>query len=104
MTGILFAANNLVLPFFIGAAFQGAYLAMYYASFRQVDDAMPQHDAAGSLVTVAAAVDSRHPHDTTICSRYGSQAQRPNASVACPSRIRRCRSGTTRSSCNATSD
>jgi len=32
---------------------------MYYASFRQVDDAMPQHDAAGPLVTVAAAVDSQ---------------------------------------------
>jgi hypothetical protein len=46
LTGILFAANNLVLPFFIGAAFQGAYLAMYYASFRQVDDAVPQHDGA----------------------------------------------------------
>ena len=59
LTGILFAANNLVLPFFIGAAFQGAYLAMYYASFRQIDDAMPQHDAANPLVTVAAAVDSQ---------------------------------------------
>jgi MFS family permease len=59
LTGILFATNNLVLPFFIGAAFQGAYLAMYYASFRQVDDAVPQHDGASPLMTVAAAVDSQ---------------------------------------------
>lgn len=37
LTGFLFAANNLALPFFIGAAFQGAYLALYYRSFRHVD-------------------------------------------------------------------
>jgi MFS family permease len=37
LTGFLFAANDLALPFFIGAAFQGAYLALYYWSFRQVD-------------------------------------------------------------------
>jgi MFS family permease len=36
-TGFFFAANSLVLPFFIGAAFQGAYLALYYWGFRQVD-------------------------------------------------------------------
>ncbi len=59
LTGILFAANNLVLPFFIGAAFQGAYLAIYYASFRQVDDAMQQQHGTNSLVTVSGAVDSR---------------------------------------------
>ncbi|MGC1410672.1 MAG: MFS transporter [Acetobacteraceae bacterium] len=59
LTGILFAANNLVLPFFIGAAFQGAYLAIYYASFRQVDDAMQQQHGAQPLVTVSNAVDSR---------------------------------------------
>jgi hypothetical protein len=58
LTGILFAANNLALPFFIGAAFQGAYLAMYYTSFRQVDDVM-QQDGADPLVPVAAMVDSR---------------------------------------------
>jgi MFS family permease len=59
LTGILFAANNLVLPFFIGAAFQGAYLAMYYASFRQVDDALQQHHDTHPLVTVSSAMDSR---------------------------------------------
>jgi hypothetical protein len=47
------------LAFFIGAAFQGAYLAMYYASFRQIDDAMPQDHGADPLVTVAGVVDSR---------------------------------------------
>ena len=39
LTGVLFAANNLALPFFIGAAFQAAYLVMYYSSFRWVDAA-----------------------------------------------------------------
>jgi predicted MFS family arabinose efflux permease len=47
LTGILFAANDLALPFFVGAAFQAAYLAMYYSSFRWVDEAMPRHDASG---------------------------------------------------------
>ena len=37
LTGFLFAAGDLALPFFIGAAFQGAYLAFYYWSFGQVD-------------------------------------------------------------------
>lgn len=37
LTGILFAAGDLALPFLIGAAFQGAYLVLYYRSFRQVD-------------------------------------------------------------------
>jgi MFS family permease len=37
LTGVLFAANELALPFLIGAAFQGGYLALYYWSFRQVD-------------------------------------------------------------------
>jgi MFS family permease len=60
LTGFLFAANNLALPFFIGAAFQGAYLAMYYASFRQVDDAMPQRHGADPRVPVAGVVDG-HP-------------------------------------------
>jgi len=59
LTGILFAANNLVLPFFIGAAFQGAYLAMYYVSFRQVDDAMQQRHGTDPQVTVTGAVDSQ---------------------------------------------
>jgi MFS family permease len=59
LTGILFAANNLALPFFIGAAFQAAYLAMYYASFRQVDDAMSQRHDADPLATVAGMVDRR---------------------------------------------
>ena len=59
LTGILFAADNLVLPFFIGAAFQGAYLAMYYASFRQIDDAVLQRSTAGPVGTVGAVVDSQ---------------------------------------------
>jgi MFS family permease len=63
LTRFFFAANNLVLPFFIGAAFQGAYLAMYYASLRQVDDAMPQHHRADPLVKVADAVDTQPSRD-----------------------------------------
>lgn len=59
LTGILFAARDLVLPFFIGAAFQGAYLAMYYASFRHVDDAMPEHHSVDPVATAAGAVDNR---------------------------------------------
>lgn len=57
LTGILFAANDLVLPFFIGAAFQAAYLAMYYSSFRWVDDPTPQHGHDGSPVAAAASVN-----------------------------------------------
>ncbi len=37
LTGFLFAAGDLALPFLIGAAFQGAYLALYYWGFRHVD-------------------------------------------------------------------
>jgi MFS family permease len=37
LTGFLFAAGELALPFVIGAAFQGAYLALYYWGFRRVD-------------------------------------------------------------------
>jgi MFS family permease len=46
LTGVLFAAGDLALPFFIGAAFQGAYLALYYWSFRQVDPGMGDHSGA----------------------------------------------------------
>jgi MFS family permease len=37
LTGLLFAAGELALPFLIGAAFQGAYLLFYYRSFAQFD-------------------------------------------------------------------
>ena len=37
LTGFLFAAGDLALPFFIGAAFQAAYIAVYYWSFGQFD-------------------------------------------------------------------
>ncbi len=37
LTGFLFAAGELALPFLIGAAFQGAYLVFYYRSFAQFD-------------------------------------------------------------------
>jgi MFS family permease len=37
LSGFLFAAGDLGLPFLIGAGFQGAYLALYYWGFRQVD-------------------------------------------------------------------
>ena len=53
LTGILFAANDLALPFFIGAAFQAAYLAMYYSSFRWVDASTSQHD---TLAMPSAAI------------------------------------------------
>ena len=39
LTGFLFEAGSLALPFLIGAAFQGAYLAFYYRSFGQFDAA-----------------------------------------------------------------
>jgi hypothetical protein len=57
LTGILFAANNLALPFFIGAAFQTAYLVMYYSSFRWVDAATSEHSAAGTLRTADRVTD-----------------------------------------------
>jgi MFS family permease len=50
LTGLLFAANELALPFFIGAAFQGTYLALYYWSFRQVDADLA--DSAPARTTV----------------------------------------------------
>lgn len=37
LTGVLFAAGDLELPFVIGAAFQAAYLGLYYWGFRRVD-------------------------------------------------------------------
>jgi MFS family permease len=37
LSGVLFAAGDLALPFVVGAAFQGAYLALYYWGFRHVD-------------------------------------------------------------------
>lgn len=37
LTGVLFAAGDLALPFLIGAAFQGAYLAIYYWGFGRVE-------------------------------------------------------------------
>ncbi len=40
LTGVLFAAGDLGLPFLIGAAFQGAYLGLYYWGFRRVDPAV----------------------------------------------------------------
>jgi MFS family permease len=37
LTGVLFAAGELALPFFIGAAFQGAYLVVYYFGFAAME-------------------------------------------------------------------
>jgi predicted MFS family arabinose efflux permease len=48
LTGLLFAAGDLTLPFLIGAAFQGAYLAIYYWSFWQIDPALAGTQAAGA--------------------------------------------------------
>ena len=59
LTGILFAANNLALPFFIGAAFQAAYLAMYYSSFRWVDVAISQQDTPGMPATADRLADTQ---------------------------------------------
>ena len=56
LTGVLFAANSLALPFFIGAAFQAAYLAMYYSSFRGVDDTISEHHASDLQATPAHVV------------------------------------------------
>lgn len=39
LSGFLFAAGDLALPFLIGAAFQGVYLWLYYRSFGQFDAA-----------------------------------------------------------------
>jgi MFS family permease len=37
LSGFLFAAGDLALPFLIGAAFQAAYIAVYYRSFSQIE-------------------------------------------------------------------
>lgn len=44
LTGFLFAAGDLALPFLIGAAFQGAYLVLYYWGFRRVDPGVDKND------------------------------------------------------------
>ena len=59
LTGILFAANNLALPFFIGAAFQAAYLVMYYSSFRWVDDAVSEHHTSDLQVTPVRVAETQ---------------------------------------------
>jgi MFS family permease len=59
LTGILFAANNLALPFFIGAVFQAGYLVMYYSSFRWVDDATSEHHAADPQVTPVRVAETQ---------------------------------------------
>ncbi len=48
LTGFLFAAGDLALPFLIGAAFQGAYIAVYYWSFAQMDPGFAGRRASGS--------------------------------------------------------
>ncbi len=53
LTGFLFAAGDLTLPFLIGAAFQGAYLAFYYWSFGQVDSVTASSSAPSSPRTIA---------------------------------------------------
>jgi MFS family permease len=53
LTGFLFAAGDLTLPFLIGAAFQGAYLAFYYWSFGQVDPVTASSSAPSSPRTIA---------------------------------------------------
>jgi MFS family permease len=59
LTGVLFAANSLALPFFIGAAFQAAYLVMYYSSFRGIDAAISEHDTPGILTTTIHVGDTQ---------------------------------------------
>ena len=44
LTGFLFAIGDLALPFLVGAAFQGAYIALYYWSFGQLDAGRPGGD------------------------------------------------------------
>ena len=48
LTGFLFAAGDLALPFLIGAAFQGAYIAIYFWSFGQFDSGLAGSRASGS--------------------------------------------------------
>ena len=52
LAGFLFAAGDLALPFLIGAAFQGAYLAVYYWGFRQVDPGFGDSGAARLPVNI----------------------------------------------------
>jgi hypothetical protein len=59
LTGFLFAANALALPFFIGAVFQGAYLWLYYWSFRYVDDDLGESSVERSPATLASNTGSR---------------------------------------------
>lgn len=59
LTGILFAADSLALPFFIGAAFQAGYLAMYYSSFRWIDASISQSDTSGTLARAVLAADTK---------------------------------------------
>ena len=51
LTGLLFAAGDLALPFFIGAVFQGAYLVFYYWSFGGID-AETAERGAGVVPTI----------------------------------------------------
>ncbi len=53
LTGFLFAAGDLALPFFIGATFQGAYIAFYYWSFGQIDPGFAGSRASGSPSSAA---------------------------------------------------
>jgi MFS family permease len=48
LTGFLFAAGDLALPFFVGAAFQAAYIAFYYWSFGQIDPGLADARADGA--------------------------------------------------------
>jgi MFS family permease len=53
LTGALFAAGDLALPFLIGAAFQGAYLAFYFRSFGRFDPELVGGVVATSTKRVA---------------------------------------------------
>jgi hypothetical protein len=48
LTGFLFAAGDLALPFFVGAAFQAAYIAVYYWSFGQMEPGFAGSRRSGS--------------------------------------------------------
>ena len=51
LTGVLFAAGDLALPFLIGAAFQGAYLWFYYRSFGRFDSDLTERTAVRGMTT-----------------------------------------------------
>lgn len=53
LTGLLFAAGDLALPFLIGAAFQGAYLWFYYQSFGRFDAELTERGAPVRPITIA---------------------------------------------------